>query len=320
MAKPTPNYGTGKNAPAFVPNKYAIWDPAQMDMIGKIAYQIIREVVAKNPLSVFNKRPVDTGDTIEQVVVKLVESEPYSRDGLAALSPDKRSKLAVRYFNEWFEKKFKTTVYYQDLRFVAENIENRDEIASKLVSVLSQSDIYENYVELKGLLEFGTKVNGGTTPLKDLGTIPVDESGKVQYKKILTKLKNTVKGMKFVNANYNTAGLARATQESDIYIIAPYELITDIDVEELAGVFNLDKAEIRTRIIEIDTPQDADGNYTIYVVDQNAILAVPRLYLMDNQKNADGLFWNYFLHVGRLYAISSLFDGAFFKVATKPAQ
>lgn len=316
MAKPTPTYETGKTAPTFKPNKYAIWDPEQMSMIGKIAYQIIREVVAKNPLSVFNKMPVDTGDTIEQVVVKLVESEPYSRDGLAALSPDKRDKLAVRYFNQWFEKKFKTTVYYQDLRFVSESIENRDEIASKLVSVLSQSDIFENFTEIKGLLQFGTQNQGGTTPLKDMGTIALGADGKIQYKKILTTLKNIVKGMKFVNADYNAAGLTRATREEDIYIIAPYELITDIDVEELAGVFNLDKAEIRNRIIEIDTPKDTSGNYTVYVVDQNAMQVVTRLYLMDNQKNADGLFWNYFLHVGRLYAISSLFDGVFFKVAT----
>lgn len=109
MAKPVPQYNTGKKAPAFVPNKYAIWNPEQMDMIGKIAYSIIREVTAKNPLSIFNKKPVTTGDTLEQVVVKLVESEPYSRDGLQALSPDKRDKLAVQYFNNWFEKKFKTS-------------------------------------------------------------------------------------------------------------------------------------------------------------------------------------------------------------------
>lgn len=320
MAKPTPNYQTGKTAPVFVPNKYAIWNPEQMDMIGKIAYQIIREVTASNPLSVFNKRPVDTGDTLEQVVVKLVESEPYSRDGLQALSPDKRSKLAVQYFNSWFEKKFRTTVYYEDLRFVSENIENRDEIASKLISVLSQSDIYENYTEIKGLLQFGSTINGGSTPFKDLGTVTTDTAGNIQYKKILSKIKNIVKGMKFVNADYNTAGLNRRTDESDIYILAPYELITDIDVESLSGVFNLDKAEIRNRIIEIDTPMDEQGNYTIYVVDQNAIQVVTQCYLMDNQKNADGKFWNYFLHVTRMYAISSLFDGVFFKVATKVAE
>lgn len=311
-----PNYTQGNPVSTFTPNQYPIWDQSQMDMIGKVAYSIIRGINASNPLAVFNKRPVDTGDTLEQVVVRLVDSEPYDRQGANALTPDQRDKLAVRYFNKWNEKKFKTTVYYEDLRFVSDSIENRDEIASKLVTALSESDVYENFMDIKGLLAFGaTADESGTTPLANGGTVAL-KNGAIDYLGVLTKIKNTVKGMSFVNNEFNSAGLVRATRRDDIYIIAPYSLITEIDVESLSGVFNLSKAEIRDRIIEIDTPVDSDGNYTIYVVDQNALQVVTQCYLMTNQQNADGKFWNYFLHVTRMYAISSLFDGVFIKVAT----
>ena len=78
---------------------------------------------------------------------------------------------------------------------------------------------------------------------------------------------------------------------------------TALDVDELAGVFNLEKDKIDAKIIEID----ADDNY-IYVVDQKAILDYTRLYEMATQLNADGLFYNYFLHVNDLFAISPLFN------------
>lgn len=313
-----PIYTTGTKAGEYVPNTYGIWDTAEMAMIGKIAYSIIREVTAKNPLSVFDKRPVDAGDTLEQVIVKLVESSPYSRDGLQALTPEKRDALAVRYFNKWSEKKFKQSVYYEDLRFVANNLTNRDEIATKLVSVLSESDIYEKYTDLKNMFKFGsTPDSTGNTIFKNLGTVAVKTDGGIDYLKFLSKVKNTIKGMKFVNVDFNTSGIKRATNEDDIYIVAPYKLITDTDVESLSGVFNLSKAEITSRIIEIDEDVDENGDYTVYIVDQNAIQAVTQCYLMLDQKNADGKFWNYFLHVTRMYAISPLFDGAFFKVATR---
>lgn len=310
------NYQKGQTVTEFTPNEYPIFDPNQMAMIGKIAYQIIRGVVANNPLAVFNKMPVNNGDTVEQVIIKLVESEPYDRKGLKAMSPTNKNALAVRYFNTWNEKQFSQTVYYEDLRIVSENVENKTEIASKLVSVLSESDIFENYKEIKGLLKFGATADStGTSPFVNVGAVAT-KNGTIDYLGVLTKIKNTVKGMKFVNSAFNSGGVERATEENDIYIIAPYKLLTEIDVESLSGVFNLDKAEIKNRIIEIDEEVDSNGDYTVYVVDQNALQVITRLYIMTNQQNASGVFWNYFLTVSRLYAVSQLYDGTYFKVST----
>lgn len=311
-----PTYGKGINTPDYEPNQYPVWDPTQMSLIGKVAYTIIREVTAKNPLAVFNKRPIDTGDTIEQVVIKLVESEGYDPNGAQALSPDKRDKLAVQYFKNWTKKKYRTTVYPDELRFMVDDIVNKNEIASKLVSVLSESDIQENFEDIKGLLAFGSTAVSGVTPFVNGGTVAT-KNGTIDYLGFLSTVKKIVKGMKFVNANYNTFGLKRRTRPEDIYIIAPANLITDTDVESLSGLFNLQKAEIYDRIIEIDTDVDANGDYTVYIVDQNALQVVTQTYKMLNQENADGDFWNYFLHVKRLYAISTLFDGVFIKVATQ---
>lgn len=319
-----PNYGKGQNASEYTPNEYAYLDPTQMRLIGKIAETIIREVTAKNPLAVFNKAPVDTGDTEEQIVVKLVESQGYDPNGANTLAPDKRDKLAVQYFKNWTKKVFKTTVYPDELRFMVDKISNKDEIASKLVGVLGQSDIQENFEDIKGLFLYGaTPDTDGNTIFANGGTVAT-KNGEIDYLGFLKAVKKIVKGMKFVNTKYNTYGLKRGTNESDIYIVAPADLITDTDVDSLSGLFNLDKAEIRNRIIEIDTEPDADGDYLVYIVDQNAIRIRTQTNKIKDQENGEGDFWNYFLHIKRMYAISTLFDGVFLKISTKapvqPAQ
>lgn len=290
----------------YAPNSYAELG----DMIGKIAHQIIRQVEAKDPLSVFDKMPVNKGDTIEQAVIKLVEASAYDKQGSEALTRATNEKMVVRYFNNWERRKYKQTVDRSELRKVLVEGTDAETVATNLVSVLGQSRIDDKFQNVKALLKWGATAGSlaeGTTVLKSLGTVPA-VSGAPDYKGILKKIKNTVKGMKFMNADFNTIGLRRTTNEEDIYIIAPYSLITDLDVDELSGVFNLDKAEIRNRIIEIDSTENR-----VYIVDRNAILDYTRLYEMVNQLNADGLFYNYFLHVEDLFAISPLFDCCYFE-------
>lgn len=301
----TKTMSKGVDYQTYVPNQYS-----DFEMIGKIAQQVIRNVNAKNPLAMFDKMPITNGDTIEQVVVGLVQEKVYDQTGANALNRIVSNNLAVRYFDDWTRTKFDYTIDIAKARKVMQEGKSATDLTEKMVASLVESDVHSKFVSIKELLKWGATASGGVTPLKDLGTVYGDGTN-YNYKAILKKIKDTIKGMQFVNDDFNSAGFERSTEKSDIYIAMPYTLKNAIDVDELAGVFNLDKAEIRDRIIELDTTDDI-----VYIVDQNAILVYTRLYEMADQKNADGLFWNYFLHVERLYAISPLFDGCFFKVDT----
>lgn len=300
------NFAHGTNGLEYAPNTYSELG----DMIGKVAYQMIRTIEAKDPLAIFDKMPIKNGDTIEQAVVKLVEAEAYDRTGANALSRDTAVKLAVRYFNNWERRKYKRTVDISELRKVLlAGGESAETVATGLVSALGQSRIDDKFQNVKALLKWGTTAGSleeSATVLKDVGSV-AQVSGAPDYKGILKKIKDTVKGMTFMNNKFNTAGLRRRTNLEDIVIVAPYTIINAIDVDELSGVFNLSKAEIKDRLVEIDS-----DDTIIYIVDRNAILDFTRLYEMVSQLNADGLFYNYFLHVEDLFAISPLFDACFF--------
>lgn len=287
-------------------------------MIGKIAYSVIRENTANDPLAVFDKMPVNKGDTIEQAVVQMAESLSYDEDGDDALKREDSVKFAVKYFKGWTRKKFKKTVDIPEIRKVLSKDIDVSDVTSKIVSSMTEGDKHEKYLNVRDLLTWGRQsADGGTgAVLVRAETVAYDSvNSSIDYKGVLTALRDAVSGMKFVNTSFNSISLKRRTREEDIYILMPYQLRNRIDVNDLAGVFNLDKAEIKGKIIETDSGNES-GYYYIYVVDKHAILDFTRLYEMMDEKNADGLFWNYYLHTDRLYALSPLFDACYIKVAT----
>lgn len=311
----SPTYGKGVEGVSFEPTTITELG----GMIGKIAYSVIRENTAQDHLAVFDKMPINKGDTIEQAVVKMAESLAYDEDGEDALKREDSVKLAVRYFKDWTRKKFKKTVDVPEIRKVLSGDLEVSDVSAKIVSSMTEGDKQEKYENVRDLLTWGRQsADGGTgAVLIKAETVNFDSTNNtIDFKGALVAMKNAVSGMKFVNTSFNSISLKRRTRPEDIYILMPYQLKNKIDVEELAGVFNLDKAEIKDRIIETDTGIES-GSYYIYVVDKHAVLDFTRLYEMMDEKNADGLFWNYYLHTERLYALSPLFDACYIRVVAQ---
>lgn len=310
-----PTYGQGVSGSNYTPTTIA----EMGEMIGKIAYSVIYENSAEDHLAVFDKMPINKGDTIEQAVVKMAESLAYDNTGADALNRETTEKFAVRYFKSWSRNKFKKTVDIAEIRKVLSEENDVSDVSSKIVSSMTEGDKQEKYENVRDLLTWGRQsADGGTgNVLVRAETVAFDDTNStIDYKETLVAMKNAISGMKFVNSTFNSSSLKRRTRPEDIFILMPYQLKNKLDVEELAGVFNLDKAEIKDRIIETDTGVES-GFYYIYIVDRHAVLDFTRLYEMIDEKNADGLFWNYYLHTERLYALSPLFDGCYIKVAAQ---
>ena len=313
MARVSPTYDDGVGGGNFEPTTIEELG----NMIGKIAKSVIRENSTVNHLSVFDKGLVDNGDTIEQAVVLLAESQAYDSTGAHTLDRETSAKFAVKYFKDWTAKTFKKSVDLPELRKVLTKEHSASDISAKIVSSTTEGDRQEQYEDIRNMMAWGRQsADGGTgAMLVRAETVPYDSvNNSIDYKQVLVALKDAISGMKFTNTSFNVGNVKRRTLPEDIYILMPYQLKNRIDVEELAGVFNLDKAEIKDRIIEMDTTNES-GYYYIYVVDRWAVLDYTRLYEMLNQLNAEGHFWNYYLHTERLYGLSGLFDACYIKIA-----
>ena len=313
------NYGAG-----VTPENYEPSISEEYSMIEKVARQIVNGVTSDNILAEFEFGDIENGSTIEEAIIKLAESHPFAlgseEEGGSDITDDVKvfaknyPELAVRYYKNWTKKQFSKTVSLERLRKVLLSDGNALRISEQVANSLVQGDNYENYVGLRDLIKFGCD----NDIYKDVtGATPIDISGgdSRAYKDILIKIKDIVKGMQFVNADYNTANIKRKTFAEDIKIIMPYTIKNKLDVDELAGVFNLDKAEIKNKIIEVDEPTDK-----VVIIDKWSTFAYKRLYEMTSIFNPKGLYQNYFLTVERLYGISPLFDGCFFTIKTTAGE
>lgn len=318
MPRVNPNYGAGVGG--------ADYEPTTIEelgsMIGKVAQSVIRENSTENYLSVFDKGFVKDGDTIEQAVILLAESQAYDKDGTHTLDRETSQKFAVKYFKSWTQKTFKKTIDISELRKVLNGQEDAENVSTKIVSSMTEGDKQEQYEDIRNMLPWGKQVaDGGTgAVLVKAAEIAYDNvNDSIDYDKVLIAMKDTISGMKFTNTSFNIAGIKRRTKPEDIYLLMPYSLKNRIDVSKLAGLFNLEKAEIESKIIETDATVD-NGYYYIYIVDKWAVLDYTRLYQMLNQLNAEGRFWNYYLHTDRLYGLSGLFDACYIKIAASAPQ
>lgn len=299
----------------FDPNVYDEYG----NMIGKLAKSYVRNVLAKNPLSVFDKGRVENGDTIESVAIGLLESKGYDPTGATTLANQGEGNIVAQYWKDWLHKVYSVTLRPSQLRKVRPEFAEDDvaEIATRIVGSLDQSAEHEHFIAFKELLKWGATTGSfgdDGTALVNVGNVETIE-GKTDYKGILKKIKDVVDGMSFVNGDYNALSFVKSTAKEDIYIVMPYSIKNAIDVDELSGVFNLSKAEIESKIIVTDS-----ADKYIYILDKNAILSFTRLYEVKIQENAEGNFWNYFLHTERLMSISTLFDGAYFEYDVEPTE
>lgn len=313
MSRVNPSYGAGVGGTDYEPTTIEELG----SMIGKVAQSIIRENSTENHLSVFDKGFVQDGDTIEQAVILLAESQAYDKDGAHTLDRETSQKFAVKYFKNWTAKTFKKTIDISELRKVLMGKESPEDVSTKIINSTTEGDKQEQYEDIRNMMPWGKQVaDGGTgAVLVKAATVDFDEiNSTIDYKNTLIAMKDAISGMQFTNTSFNSAGIKRKTKLEDIIILMPYTLKNRIDVDELAGVFNLDKEEIKERIIETDDTV-ADGYYYIYIVDKWAVVDYTRLYQMLNQLNAEGRFWNYYLHTDRLYGLSGLFDACYIKIA-----
>lgn len=273
-----------------------------LDMVEKVAKQVIRVATADDRLAELEKGEVDNGTVIENVVIELAEAGAFTDtwDGTDASNPFKAmdAALAVKYFTDWTTRQFSTKVSMQKLRKVMLAGSGVQELADDIVASLVEGENQVNYETVRGMFE-DTAVRNAAIVNSEAYNV----ADATDYAAILVALKNVISGMSFVNTTFNKGGIKRKTRKEDIRILMPYTLRNAIDVELLAGVFNLSKAEVAERIIEID------GTGTdIYVFDINAIQIYTRLKEMTSQFNPKTLETNFFYTVDKLYGISPLFD------------
>ena len=304
-------------------------------LVNRIGRVIISSKLYSNPWAVFKKGMLEFGETIEDVFVEL--AKPFEYDPAVAEAevfkreiPDVRSTFYVLNY----QKFYKATIQQNDLRKAFLSIDGVTNLIAKIVDAMYTAANYDEFLTMKYLI--------ARRLLQGL-VYPTDASNANTMHDYASLFKGVSNNLEFLNTKYNLAGVHNFALKPSQHIIVNADFDANMDVMVMATAFNMDKAEFmgRRHLVDsfgsLDTDRldelfKDDPNYVklssaelsaldaipAILVDEDFFVIVDNLLEFTEQYNGQGLYWNYFYHTWKTFAVSPFANATVF-VPTAPS-
>lgn len=288
-------------------------------LINRIALVLVTSKSYVNPWRMFKKGKLEMGESVEEIFVDLCK--PFQYDPAVAESelfkrekPDVRSAFHVMNYMKFY----KVTIEHAQLRRAFLSMSGVTSLVEDITKQLYTSMNYDEFQVMKYMLAKIlldgriTTVQAGDTP----------SEGAIAFKGISDL-------MTFMNTDYNITGVHNFSEKNSQYLIVNAMYNAEMDVDTLATVFNMSKAEFMGHRVlvdsfgKLDTARLAelfenDSTYAeineddlttlnsipAIMVDEDWFRIYDNLIQFKDCENAQGLYWNYFLHTWKTFSIS----------------
>lgn len=268
-------------------------------LVQQIALISVNKAMFTNSLSFLKSANMKYGQTEEEIFVNMVEDSDYN-----FYAEEKeifklyKSNVMAAFHDVNFKKKWAVTISYDELRNAFRDEYGLQQLINAKVDVLYSSASYKEYLMTKGLLTQGYQ-HGCIYPVAV--PAPQDETA---IKDVLQTVRGLVDKLRFPNPKYNYAGSdATSTPENLVFFTSP-EVNAALDVNALAYAFHMDKAEITTRTVILDSlPSGVYG----FLADARFFKIREQLREFAENYRGDNLRWNYFYHLWEMFSISPFY-------------
>ena len=301
-------------------------------LINRIGRVLISSRMYENPWSMFKLGKLEFGEVVEDVFVELAKPHQYDPE-FAEVNVEARDipDLKSAFYIINYEKFYKRTVQDYDLKKAFLSIDGVTNLIAKIVETMYTSANYDEFLTMKYML--ARRILQGQIPVVDID----DYSGTTDMIKLATGAKAVSNAMTFMNTKYNIAGVHNFAPKSEQYLIMNASVDASMDVNVLASAFNMDKAEFMGHRVLVDsfTIEDTQRldelfgnqeNYVPFTSDDLAALDAVLAVLVDEsffkvidiydttntRYNEEGLYRNYWYHVGKSFCTSPFANCALF--------
>ena len=288
-------------------------------LINKVGLQIIRNTSWTNPMAPFKRGMLTRGDTIEEIAVGIIKATTYDPDreelekelfGTAKVyvennfhRQNRRDKYKITINNVLTGRAFDTPGGLQSL------------IAAEMAAPATSDNLDEFLLMTELFPEY--ERNGGFFKVQIPDVIDAD-SNENDAKKALRTIIAISETLPFMSTKYNAAGMMSFARPEDLYLFHSPEFAAAIDVEALAGAFNIDKLSIRSRMVTI--PQERfgiDGCQAI-LVHKDFFVVADTEFRTETMWNPSALHTNAWLHHWALISASRFVPAVMFTICRSP--
>lgn len=265
-------------------------------LVNRIARVMITSRLYENPLASFKKGTERYGDIIEEIFVNIANANEYDPQ-IASREVYKREipNIDAMYHKMNSQLFYKATIQDDSLTkaFTSEN-GFRTLIAGIVDSLYSGAN-FDEFISMKELFSANKPY---------FAYVKTDAPTVATAHNIVTNIKATSNILTFMSDKYNRFGVKNFTPRDRQVLLIRADVDALIDVNVLASAFNMNKAEFMGRRIVVDDFGTGMENVYAVLCDETFLIVVNNLDRFTEQYNAQGLYWNYFWHVWRTYAVS----------------
>ena len=273
-------------------------------LVNKIGLTLITSDTFDNIFTKFHSPELTYGDCIEDIFVQLTTGEnfdPSDENPFAKNSPT----IDVIYHKEDRKIVYTITISDSQLKSAFTSPSGLENLITALMGSLNTSLEYDDFVMTKKLIS--DEKNYGKVISLPLNEEGVEYDSAEFHKRLLKEIKLQSMQMSFMRDDCNALKVKTNTPLKYQTLFIKGENKLEIDMEVLAGIFNLSKSEIENEIIIIDDFIVSDTNTVIPVaclIDSRAFKIVPTLKITKSQENGKALYTNFFLHYWQIQSIS----------------
>lgn len=275
-------------------------------LFGKIGKTILEQKLFKNSLSRFKSGSITNAQDVEEIFIEMAKAEgQYDPEGPNPLGRRSGPDVKAIYHRLNRQDYYALTVGDLDVLRVFRSEATLDAFISGLINSVYSGANYDEYLAMKNLL---ATYNGYFD--YEVAAI-TDEATAKDFVKTVRKASQD---MTFASNQYNKAGVKTWTPVANQVLLVNKDVLAEVDVEVLAKAFNMGKTDIQVEIVPMDDFGSLTGTYGL-LLDKDWFRIWDTLSKMEPQRNAQGLFTNYFYHVHQILSASTFKNAVRFKVA-----
>lgn len=297
-------------------------------IVNKIVYQKVDKMEFTNPFKKFEGYAVKYGDTIENIFTELPTGYAFDKDATDPFTKVIPS-VKVLYAVINYEMQYCVTIQDSLLRRAVLSEYGLMNLVNYILNTLGDRKSIDEYQAVIYMLNNADIYAGGFETL-DVSSAASDTE---KYKMVTQKIIDVVTDFALPSPDNNKLGVMNATKKSDVVLVIKQEILNHINLDFLAGVFNLEKVDLVNNIIGVRSfkvvkPGDATADpaepaaavgedLAFVVLDKRGFDIHPALEDSGMIYNPRGKYTNHFTNDWKIIAYKYYFNARAYKLVTE---
>lgn len=272
-------------------------------LLCKIGKTMIESKLFKNRLARFKSGTIVDQQDVEEIFVEMAKAEgAYDPTGPNPLGRRNTVQDKVVYHRQNRQDVYSVSIGDIDFVRVFRSEATLDAYITKKINALysgANKDEFEVMVNLLGTYDGYTAY--------EVPYIGSDKSAEENIKNTKTFVKTVRKAFMDCtldsSTKFNKAKVETWANPEDMVLLVHKDLLAEVDVEVLAKAFNMGKTDFQMEVIPMPHFGTREETYAL-LIDKDFFRVWDTLSHMEPQRNAQGLFTNYFYHVHQIVSCS----------------